>query len=124
MRDSRPFFFLLASEGSGANTALFCFQEYPFSATIIAVNCDADDERPAARKSALTRWPNIHHHCHADAGVIAALNVRFVPNRVIVDVGSKKIRMWWDGEFGQVLHGPWASSVKNPSVGVLGECLK
>jgi hypothetical protein len=96
--------------------------DYPFSATIIAVNCDADPEE--GRRRARVRWPNIHHHCHADSAVIESLNVRFVPNRMILDVRTKKIRMWWDGEFGRVLHGPWASSVKNPSVGVLGECKK
>ena len=72
----------------------------------------------------MERWPNVHCHAHADAAVIEALNIRFVPNRLIVDVRSGKVKMWWDGEFGRVLHGPWASSVKNPSVGILGECRK
>ena len=31
---------------------------------------------------------------------------------------------WWDGAFGNVLHGPWASKDKNPSKGVLHECRK
>jgi len=96
--------------------------EYPFTATIIAVSCDADPAEGIKR--AHNRWPNIHHHCHIDGQTIKSLNIRYVPNRVIVDVRTGKIRMWWDGEFGRVLHGPWASSVKNPSVGVLGECWK
>lgn len=96
------------------------YSKYKFSATFIAVNCDETSDECVER--ARDRWPNINHHTWIDTKIIKLLKVRYVPNRMIVDVRSGKLLMWWDGEFGRVLHGPWASSVKNPSKGILWEC--
>mmetsp|Transcript_17253 Transcript_17253/g.34601 ORF Transcript_17253/g.34601 Transcript_17253/m.34601 type:complete len:120 (+) Transcript_17253:908-1267(+) len=96
--------------------------KYPFTAAFVAVNCDEDPEE--WRRSSRERWKSMTFHAWADSSVIKLLKIRYVPNRLIVDCRSRKILMWWDGEFGRVLHGPWASSVKNPSKGILWECQK
>ena len=114
---TRPFMRLVSPQNGGAAEN---YSKYKFSATFIAVNCDETSDECAER--ARDRWPNINHHTWIDTKIIKLLKVRYVPNRMIVDVKSRKLLMWWDGEFGRVLHGPWASSVKNPSKGILWEC--
>ena len=42
-------------------------------------------------------------------------------SRIIVDLKSGKIVKWWDGSFGKVLKGPWASNEKNPYKGLVEE---
>mmetsp|Transcript_8522 Transcript_8522/g.15488 ORF Transcript_8522/g.15488 Transcript_8522/m.15488 type:complete len:119 (-) Transcript_8522:67-423(-) len=96
--------------------------KYPFTAAFVAINCD--EEPDSWRESSRDRWPQMTFHAHADSSVIKLLRIRYVPNRMIVDCRTGKVLMWWDGEFGRVLHGPWASSVKNPSKGILWECQK
>ena len=90
----------------------------------VGVNCDEEDGE--ARAGAPRKWPNLLH-CWLDGKGIRKLNISFVPNRIIVDLKSGKIVKWWDGSFGKVLKGPWASNDKNPYKGLveeINECAK
>lgn len=50
------------------------------------------------------------HHWFADGGSVGELEIVYTPNRVVVDVASRRVTRWWDGTHGNVLQGPHGKS--------------
>ena len=116
----------VSSKLGGTNTLIGSKSRKAISLQFIACNCDVDPF--AVRFTGSQKYPELTH-TWIDGETIESLNIQYIPNRIIINTttpvckGGKewKIVNWWDGSFGNVLKGPWASSKSNPCKGLLSE---